>query len=259
MPLVQNKTSTATTTTQLRGGKGSRNKRRVRRSAARKPFGPEFHIVTQSYENKEVSGHDLGSTAFYNNVIHIGNKHVFAGDWAKLRMFHEFKISRADITIMWTLIKTTSWTEASPESCSGQALSFIEDWDAENKASLKLNWDTLAGHPETRLCFPTSATRKTTRHVWRPTEPTDQDWRLTNNDGICHLYLCASHDDAVETHTLFHANVRIKFHFNVRGLDIEADKSVLRTFSCNRNRSESDESSSSQVIVDIQDLNIEDT
>jgi hypothetical protein len=107
-------------------------------------------------------------------------------------------------------------------------MSFIEDYEAKQDHNIYLEWEAAAAHPETRVRTVSAQKFGTTRHHWRPTEPSDNDWRLTNNDGACFLYLFAlPRDGYTPAHTVG-ATITARFSIKLRGLDLLPDKSVFK-------------------------------
>lgn len=170
---------------------------------------------------------DFGS-GFFSHILDFGNKELFSESYRHLKFFHEYKINHADITITWDVVRVKAWEKGGAESAAFEVVSFIEDYDArENTGSVV--WDDVASHPAARTGYTTTFRTVRTRHHWRPTEPTDKDWRLTQNDGLCSIYLCARPADAASDLYEVIAVVEVRASIKLRDFDLVVQSSVLKT------------------------------
>lgn len=204
-----------------KGGLGSRLRRRRQRAATSSIYGPVAHTKIRYYKQIAVNNYADFKTSYYSAKISIGNKEIFSGAYSHLKVFHEYKLHYVDIRCVWQTSVQSTWApNVCPEVQNKQVASLITDFDAPiGTKSIKLSWDQLCSIPGIKANYLSSIGHVTTRHRWRPTEPTDSDWRLTSNDGICYLYLFAHHLTHVKQFEDILATVSFDVNISLRAIN----------------------------------------
>lgn len=216
-----------------KGGLGSRKRRRLRRQRwppRSTPYGPVVRIPIRYIGRFQVTGHQDVPGTFFSKHVPLGNRQLFASDYAAFSAFHEYKITSANIKVSWSVYKLKEWKiNANPEFVAATVCSFITDQEspaflnAEHPTFGKvIPFDTVFSTLGSRTAHITTAEMRVTRHRWIPTEPQDRDWRKTENDGLCHLYLCCQTDDLADSKHAITAIVEVTTRIHLRELTIGA-------------------------------------
>lgn len=207
-----------------KGGKGSRRRRRQARRRARKasPYGPVIKMPLKYVGRFTLTKHDLGGT-FFSTHVPFGNKQLFSTDFSAMLVFHEYKLMSANIKITWTLYKTKEWQlNSHPELISATVCSFLRDQESPASKVEKIPFDTVFATYGGKVSHLAPASKATTFHRWIPTEPTDRDWRLTTDDGLCHIYLCWQTDDLIDSKHQCTAIIEVTTEVHLRAMTIGA-------------------------------------
>lgn len=213
------------------GGKNARHRRTQRRRAkrAKATYGPILHVPIRYYGTHLLTDYYPTGSYSYGKHVAMGNRELFSGDFTALKAYSEYKILKAQIKITWTCYKLKQWSiDGHPDAIAVSTCSFIRDQDAE----LKFNTTSV---PFDRICSTLGAktshvpaySKSVTRHIWTPTEPTDSDWRQTDNDGLCHLYLFWRSDDLVNKSHAVSATVEITTRVKLRSFNVGQFKTAI--------------------------------
>lgn len=223
------------------GGRSARARRRIKRAQLVNPrsgiYGAITPITITFYGRYELT-EKTWSTNWGMSTVSFGNTQIFSGPYEKLKFYREFLIRRAHFNCTHEVIRTPKWKkDEHSEISTFSAATFIQDYSVEIKPTALVNqdWNYVCSHPGVKSVVIATGASKNTSHTWIPTEPSDIEWRLTNNDGLCYLYLMAFKLDQNEEglfDTYGHSVstvVRAKIHLHLRGLDIQNDDTVTRS------------------------------
>lgn len=173
----------------------------------------------------------LGGT-FFSTHVPFGNKQLFSTDFSAMIVFHEYKLTAASIKITWTLYKTKEWQlNSHPELISATVCSFLRDQESPATRVNAIPFDTVFATFGAKVAHLAPASKAVTFHRWIPTEPTDRDWRLVTNDGLCHIYLCWQTDDLIDSKHQCTATIEVTTQVQLRAMTIGAGVSTRNEFS----------------------------
>lgn len=217
-----------------KGGIAARARRTARRATkqhnvkvSNSPYGPVVPLVIQYYGRFDVN-QSIWHTGYNTKEIPFGNNQIFSGSYSKFNIFHEYRVLKAKFILRHELIKSSSWTQGThPEIVTYSVGSFINDYEMKVVPDSKgaTTWDTVMSHPGIRTITMTSNQVKHQTHVWRPTEASDTEWRLTNDDGICYIYVVTRCLDQCATAHQLSTVLKASIHIQLRGMDIETSDS----------------------------------
>lgn len=220
------------------GGKSARARRRMKRAQLANPrsgiYGALTTVTINFYGRYDLKK-TTWSTHWGMNSVSFGNSEIFSGPYKNLKFYREYLIRRAHFICTHEVIRTPKWKKTEHSEISTfSAATFIQDYDVAVKPNLVFGeqWDHVCAHPGVKTVVVVTGASKNTSHTWVPTEPNDANWRLTDNDGLCHLYMLAYKLDQNEEgvfDTYGHSVstvVRVRMHVQLRGLDIQNDDSL---------------------------------
>lgn len=235
-----------------KGGKSARERRRIRRAQLVNPsssvYGKVTPMIINFYGRYELTDKDW-TQLWGMKSLHFGNSEIFSGPYAKLKIFREYHLVRAHFKLTHEVIRSKNWKKSTHSELSTYSVAtFIQDYDVSVKETALVTslWDEVCSHPGVKNVVVTSNASKTTHHTWVPTEPSDMEWRLTDNDGLCHVYMLSKKLDKDEEGVLdtyghlVSTVVELKLHIKLRGFDIQNDDTL---------QIKSPSSSSSPVVV----------
>lgn len=171
--------------------------------------------------------HTMGNIKGHH--LAFGNKQILTDQYAFLVAFKEFKLLSCDITVDWSSFKRATWSVSDPNDVAASCVSFLTDYELDLSTLTINSFDNLCETYGSRFTQINTVQLGHTRHRWVPTEPTDRDWRTTDNDGAFHLYMFWRADDLVtKTNNCVNVNVRVRSRVLFRVLSPAAKFSVHR-------------------------------
>lgn len=214
-----------------KGGVGARNRRRLsrlhkRRRGTPQPYGPIVKYPIRYFGTFNIdSRSDIKSDGWLSKHIAIGNRQLFSAETSALgKLYHEYKITGASIKLTFSQYRTAQWSfKTSPDSVSATVVSFLRDQESPYTTQKAVSFDSVCSEPGCRVSHLPPGGKASTLHYWRPTEPQDRDWRTTDNDGLCHLYVGWRLDDLIEdSHVGCMVMVEITTNVHLRGYNLGA-------------------------------------
>lgn len=230
------------TTRNHRGGRLSRARRKQRRlqrsiRIASGIYGPVTRVAIEYYGRFDITDNDW-SPSWGMKHVPFGNLQIFSGSYTGYKVFREYRLKYAQFKLTHELIKTAKWKrEEHCEIATYSVASFLQDYDVAIHPNGKGDetWDAVCSHPGSKKAVVTTGTPRNTTHIWRPTEASDTDWRLTENDGLCHLYIVGKKLDR-NNEGLFDKYghsistvVDVRIHLELRGIDIQTSDTMIRS------------------------------
>lgn len=218
----QGRRAITASSTKKRGGRKARQRRRQRRSQQNSavPYGPVIHVPLRYFGtftlDQELQGWD------YGHLLYLGNQQLFSCNYNMYKSFREFRIKRATITLHWNTYRTKTWVQREhPDGIAVSCCSILTDMETTFLGEKFVSFDAICAQPGAKVVNFSSGSLGVTRHVWIPTEPTDKDWRFTNNDGLCNLYMFwRGYDLTVNQHGV-NVVVECVTHVSLRTMDFD--------------------------------------
>lgn len=192
----------------------------------RKVFGPVWkNCVIPSSER---ISHDNASQPFYYKGLMgfkyaVGDDTLFDGPFSFVRNMHEYRIQKVNIDIAVVCTPKTP-IPAHPVEISSIVIPI--DTDADDDTEFK-SFEHALEHPGARSSINMSDVVAHHRITWRPTEPSDQDWRLVKNDNIVYLYVFFRCSIYVLKEFRIDSIIRLKAHVNFRGVNFDSKSALM--------------------------------
>lgn len=194
-----------------RGGRSARRRRnRRRRTNARgrqSIYGPSVPFTMPYHGTFHIDKELMGSIKGHH--LAFGNKQILTDQYAFLGAFKEFKLLSCDIRVHWSTYRLSSWTAQAESDQTCSCVAFITDYELDMSSLTVVSFDNLCETYGARFCQVTPYKLAVSKLCWKPTEPSDRDWRSTANDGAFHLYMFWRSEDMVSSHHAVNASVRV--------------------------------------------------
>lgn len=181
------------------------------------------------------------SDSWHMHELDFGSEQLFSEPYLDCKKFQEYRIIRAHFKLSHTIVRVPE-TQRHYKSVFNVA-SFLLDHELEIEPDSPPNdtWDEFCSHPEiaksVRTTIVSRGVERDTYHLWLPTDPEDTRWRLTDTDGLCHLYVMAKRIDKVDGCSLSALGHQVsttavaKFEIQLRTVNMQVDDSSRSTIS----------------------------
>lgn len=148
--------------------------------------------------------------------LKFGNTDLFSGPFAFLKGMHEFRLKHVTFNVTYTCVpKAITATHV----MSFSVVTIPMDLDATDTSAFT-SLEHAMEHPGAKTSILTTGMVARHRLRWVPTEPTDMDWRLTKNDGICQLF-CLTESNPLIADFVLKVWVRATVSLNFRGVNFD--------------------------------------
>lgn len=163
----------------------SKEQKAKRQTEKSEPYGPVVTIPVRYFGTFAI---DVPTQLkWYLRPIKISSRRLINDSF---KGFNEYRIKSAIVKVTFAQVKSTFYK---PESLSPRGAvtvcSNMQDIESPIHGFMDEPFDAFCSGLSSKVAHLSPYSQVIITHHWRPTEPSDRDWRLTSSGGLCNLLL----------------------------------------------------------------------